>query len=205
MQSRCWNKVATGTALSAFTALALAQAADKPATAPTLAPAPIAAQATAGEAGDILADAIACRLGEDRYPNLIEQLRQERPRDFQQVYRQYSEPMLDLYQLESPVQAWGHDSDVLLIASNRVMMAVQGSLEDVTARLERALEQSKQSPLSGALDDKHALVIYNAALPGLEGMVLLGCEYRIPNVSLLDNPDDAWRGDRASPAPVPRP
>ena len=55
----------------------------------------------------------------------------------------------------------------------------------MTAQLEHALEQSSESPLSGALDDQHALVIFNAESPGLEGMVLLGCEYRIPDISLL--------------------
>jgi hypothetical protein len=85
------------------------------------------------------------------------------------------------------------------------MMAVQGSLDAVTAQLEHALEQSSESPLSGALDDQHALVIFNADAPGLEGMVLLGCEYRIPDISLLENPDDAWRKPRAVPASPAQP
>ncbi len=95
--------------------------------------------------------------------------------------------------LEDPVQAWGNESDTIVISPNRVMVAVEGSLDAVTAQLEQSLAQSSQSPLSGALDDKHALVIFEADQPGLEGMVLLGCEYRIPEISLLDDPADAWR------------
>ena len=74
-----------------------------------------------------------------------------------------------------------------------LMLAVTGSLEEVTQRFEQALQQSSQSPLSMALDDQHALVIFSATQPGLEGTILLGCEYRMPGISLLENPEDAWR------------
>ena len=87
----------------------------------------------------------------------------------------------------------GHSSDTIVIAPNRVMMAVRGTLDEVTAALEQALAKSSESPLSGALDDQHALVIFQPAQPGLEGLVLVGCEYRIPDISLLEDPDDAWR------------
>ncbi|HYM86725.1 MAG TPA: hypothetical protein VET30_08285, partial [Pseudoxanthomonas sp.] len=105
--------------------------------------------------------------------------------------------------LEAPVQAWGNESDAILIEPNRVMMAVEGTLDEVTAKLEHALEQSSESPLSGALDDQHALLIFEAEQPGLEGMVLLGCEYRIPDVSLLDDPADAWRKQPKAENPAP--
>jgi hypothetical protein len=197
MRNRSWNKAALGAALYAVAATVLAQT-----PAPPL---PAAANAARGSQGDALADALTCRIGYERYPRLMELLRRERPDDFRQTYRQYSAPAMDLYQLESPVRAWGQDSDTVLIASSRVMMAVEGSLEEVTARVDQALEQSRETPLSGALNDLHALVIFDAAQPGLEGMVLLGCEYRIPDVSLLDEPEDAWRRKlRAAPTvPVP--
>ena len=44
-----------------------------------------------------------------------------------------------------------------------------------------------------------SLVVYPAELPGLEGMVLLGCKYRIEGLTLLDDPAEAWR--RRAPAP----
>jgi hypothetical protein len=111
--------------------------------------------------------------------------------------------MMDVYRLEDPVQAWGNESDTIVIGSNRVMVAVKGSLDTVTAQLEHSLEQSSQSPLSGALDDKHALVIFKAEQPGLEDMVLLGCEYRIPDISLLDDPADAWKKKPEGNQPLP--
>ncbi|MET0755328.1 MAG: hypothetical protein ABWY31_04315 [Pseudoxanthomonas sp.] len=149
---------------------------------------------------DALLDALTCRISYERYPGLMREIREEREEDFSQAYRQHSQPMLDVYRLEEPVSAWGNESDFIVIAPNRVMMAVKGSLDGVTARLEHALEQSSESPLSGALDDQHALVIFDADAPGLEGMVLLGCEYRIPDISLLEDPDDAWRRPHAAPA-----
>ena len=173
MRNRSWNSLACGAALYAVTMLACAQA-------------PAGAAPAAVPIADTLSDALTCRIGRDRYPGLMEQLRAERPQDFVQAYRQYKEPVMDEYRLLAPVQALGHDSDTIVVAPNRVMMAVPGSLEEVTARLEHAL--AKESPLSGALDKRHGLVIYAATQPGLEGMVLLGCEYRIPKVSLLDPP-----------------
>ena len=113
--------------------------------------------------------------------------------------------MMDVYRLQDPIQAWGNESDTIVVGPNRVMVAVKDSLYAVTAQLEHSLEQSSQSPLSAALDDKHALVIFEAREPGLEGMVLLGCEYRIPDISLLDDPADAWRKQSADPGPPPMP
>lgn len=202
MRNPSWNKPALGVALHAFAFLAPAQAQDgKP---PLPPPPPIAAASAAG--ADALVDALTCRIGYDRYPGLMEEIRHERPEDFRQTYRQYSVPMMDVYHLGNPVQAWGNESDTIVVGPNRVMVAVEGSLDAVTAQLEHSLEQSSQSPLSGALDDKHALVIFKAEQPGLEGMVLLGCEYRIPDISLLDDPADAWRKKPAGDQPsLPQP
>ena len=196
MRNPSWNKFALGMALSAFACLA--QALDGKPVAPA-AP-PVASMAGA----DALADALTCRIGNDRYPGLMEEIRNERQQDFRQAYRQYSAPMMDVYRLDDPVQAWGNESDTIVIGPNRVMVAVKGPLDTVTAQLEHSLEQSSQSPLSGALDDKHALVIFEAGQPGLEGMVLLGCEYRIPDISLLDDPADAWRKKPAKDQPLPQ-
>jgi len=196
MRNPSWNKPSLGVALYAFAILAYAQD-GKPAIPAT----PVASASAAG--ADALLDALTCRISYDRYPGLMEEIRNERLEDFRQTYRQYSSPMMDVYHLQDPVQAWGNESDTIVIGPNRVMVAVKGSLDSVTAQLEHALEQSSQSPLSGALDDKHALVIFEAEQAGLEGMVLLGCEYRIPDISLLDDPADAWRkkpaGDRQPP------
>lgn len=204
MRDRSSNKALLGASLYACVCLAIAQTPEgKPAsaTAAPIATPPIAAAPAAVSAGaDALADALTCRISYERYPGLMQEIRDEREDDFRQAYRQHSQPMLDVYRLEEPISAWGNESDVIVIAPNRVMMAVTGSLDAVTAQLEHALEQSSESPLSGALDDQHALVIFNAESPGLEGMVLLGCEYRIPDISLLENPDDAWRRPPVVPA-----
>lgn len=198
MRNRNWNKPVFGLVMYALTGAVLAQ---------TQAPLPAdnAAVPFASTGVDALVDALTCRVPYERYPNLMQQLRRERAADFTQTYRQYSDPAMDLYQLQARVHAWGNESDAIVIASNRVMMAVAGPLEEVTQRLEHALEQSSQSPLSGALDDQHALVIFEARRPGLEGMVLLGCEYRIPDISLLDDPADAWRRQSADPGSSPDP
>lgn len=195
MRNPSWNKFSLGVALSVFAFITQAQ--DGMPVAPA---APPVASVTGADA---LADALTCRIGNARYPGLMEEIRSERPQDFRQTYRQYSTPMMDVYRLEDPIQAWGNESDTIVIGPNRVMLAVKGSLDVVTAQLEHSLEQSSQSPLSGALDDKHALVIFEAEQPGLEGMVLLGCEYRIPEISLLDDPADAWRKKPAGVQPLP--
>ncbi|MEO8367124.1 MAG: hypothetical protein ABI538_13050 [Pseudoxanthomonas sp.] len=197
MPNPSWNKPALGLALYALAAVASAQD-GKPA--PAAKP-PVASATAAG--ADALVDALTCRIGDDRYRGLMEEIRNERQEDFRQTYRQYSTPLMDVYQLADPVQAWGNVSDTIVIGPNRVMLAVKGSLDAVTAQLEHSLEQSSQSPLSGALDDKHGLVIFEAEQPGLEGMVLLGCEYRIPEISLLDDPADAWRKKPAADQPLP--
>ena len=199
MPNLSWNKPALGLVLYALTGVVLAQV---QAAAPPAGNAPVP---FASESADALVDALTCRIPHERYPNLMQLLRRERVDEFAQTYRQYSDPAWDLYQLETRVHVWGNESDAIVIASNRVMMAVAGSLDEVTQRLEHALEQSSQSPLSGALDDQHALVIFEARRPGLEGRVLLGCEYRIPDISLLDDPDDAWRKQLLDPSSPPTP
>jgi hypothetical protein len=201
MPDRNSSKALLGATLYLWACLCLAQT---PVVRPAAtAAAPIAPPPPVASAGaDALADALTCRISYERYPGLMREIREEREEDFHQAYRQYSQPMLDAYRLQEPITAWGNQSDVIVIAPNRVMMAVAGALDTVTAQLEHALEQSSESPLSGALDDQHALVIFNAESPGLEGMVLLGCEYRIPDISLLDNPDDAWRKPPAAPSPT---
>lgn len=199
MPVRNWSKPALAALLAATACSAAAQS--RP-SGPAATPATASAHASDTAplpVTDVLADALSCRVGEGLYARLIEALRNERPQDFSQTYRQYSAPPMDLYQLDYPVQAWGNESDAIVIGENRVMMAVAGALDEVTQELEHALEQSSESPLSGALDDQHALVIFSATQPGLEGRVLVGCEYRIPGVSLLDDPEDAWRKKSATP------
>lgn len=193
MRSRSWNRAILFTLAALCSAAAFAQADTRgqSASAPTV--------TTAAPGIDSLSDALACRIDETRLPQLMRALRNERPGEFAQAYRQYSAPDLDLYQLEEPVQAWGNASTAVVIATNRVMLAVTGSLEGVTQRFEQALQQSSQTPLSVALDDQHALVIFSATQPGLEGTILLGCEYRMPSISLLENPEDAWRKNPAQP------
>lgn len=199
MRNPSSSRPALGVAMYALAILASAQDGKPPMpTTPT-----VAAASAAG--ADALVDALTCRIGNNRYPGLMEEIRNERQEDFRQTYRQYSTPMVDVYRLQDPVQAWGNESDTIVIGANRVMVAVKGSLDAVTAQLEHSLEQSSQSPLSGALDDKHALVIFEAEQPGLEGMVLLGCEYRITEISLLDDPEDAWRKKPAEDQPSPSP
>lgn len=205
MRMLSWNNLSCGAALYAASAfLAMAQTpAVVPAVAPNNAATPSVVQKSEVVEADLLVDALTCRVPEARYAVLMQQLRRERPEDFSQTYRQYDNPAIDLYRLQNPVSAWGNTADTVLISANRVTMAVVGGLDEVTRRLESALEESSDSPLSAALDDKHALVIFEASQPGLEGSVLVGCEYRMEGVSLLDDPEDAWRRQDASSAPKP--
>lgn len=176
--------------LRASCCVVLASVATLPATAQTAIPA--VSGPPVQQLGDTLLDALTCRLADTALPALMPQLRQQRPDDFNQSYRQYSTPMMDLYRLRNPVGAWGHVSDSVLVSENRVMIAVEGAMEAVSAKLESTL-QSSAWPLGGALDEAHALVVMHAGQPGLEGMVLLGCEYRIEGLSLLEGPAAASR------------
>jgi len=181
---------------AAFLALAcLAGAA--PAPAQTAAEsAPPAVPALAGTPSDTLLDALACRTTGADLGGLLPRLRRERPAEFVQAERQYSAPPMDLYRLDEPVQAWGHRSDAIVVTDDRVLMLVDAPIDQAAAQLERALEESLAAPLSGALDEYHALVVYAGERPGLQGRTLIGCEYRIPGVSLLADPADAWRTKR---------
>ncbi|WP_411834831.1 hypothetical protein [Pseudoxanthomonas mexicana] len=138
---------------------------------------------------DALVEALTCRTAPQRLPALLPRLRHERPADFTQAERQYSLPLLDLYRLDAPVQAWGQTSDGIVIADNRVLMVIEGDADAVARQLDEYLQQSSASPLAGALDEMHALIVYPGDVPGLQGRVLLGCEYRFADLRLLD--DDA--------------
>ena len=72
-------------------------------------------------------------------------------------------------------------------------LAVSEPVDTASMRLEQSLADSREAPLSGALDDLHALVVYAGEHPGMQQRTLIGCEYRMPGLSLLANPDDAWR------------
>ncbi len=161
-----------------------------------------AAPEAATTIGDVLGDALTCRTAGAALPGLLSRLRNERPNEFIQTDRQYSQPIMDLYRLQMPVQAWGNEGDTIAITQNRVMLAVHGSMEEVSKQVDRELEASRNSPLPVVLDDTHVLVVYPADQPGLEGFTLLGCEYRIEGLALLDNPADAWR---KAPAPAGAP
>ncbi|WP_436043105.1 hypothetical protein [Pseudoxanthomonas sp. LjRoot143] len=161
---------------------------------------PVSAQSVAGPPPapatgptDTLRDALTCRTATADLPALLQRLRRERPLEFIQTERQYSAPMMDLYRLDAPVEAWGHRSDAVVITDNRVLLLVDSPIEQASAQLERALEESRDAPLSAALDDAHALVVYPGEHPGLQGRSLVGCEYRMPALSLLADPADAWR------------
>lgn len=167
-----------------------------PAAAPTVVPATGAARDSGADGDDPLFDALTCRSGPE-VARLLARLRRDRPDDFVQTERQYSDPPMDLYRLEVPVQAWGQQSDAVVVTANRVLMVVNGSADEVARVLETSLAGS-EAPLSGPLDDQHALVLYTEERPGLQQRVLIGCEYRLPELSLLDDPDDAWRK-----APIP--
>jgi hypothetical protein len=169
-------------------------------TSPATTPAHTASASTAAlpavvndDTGDALIDALTCRSDNVALPGLLSRLRRERPDDFTQTDRQYANPAMDLYRLEYPVQAWGHASDAIVITENRVLMVVPGPVDAATKRLEERLADSAAQPLSGALDDQHALVLYEEQRPGLQQQVLIGCEYRLQGLSLLDNPEDLWR------------
>lgn len=165
---------------------------------PPVTPAPSAPAAPAAPEGptDTLLDALTCRTTVADLARLLPRLRRERPTEFVQTERQYSAPMMDLYRLEEPVKAWGHQSDAVVITDNRVLLLVDSPIEQATAQLERTLEETKDAPLSGALDDAHALVVYADERPSLQGRTLMGCEYRLPDISLLADPADAWRMPR---------
>lgn len=177
---------------AAFLALAAAWLASAaPASAQSVAEAPPAA--SAGTPSDTLLDALICRTTGTDLGGLLPRLRRERPAEFVQTERQYGNPPMDLYRLDDPVQAWGHRSDAIVITDNRVLLLVDDPIDQAAAQLERALEESRDAPLSGALDEYHALVVYAGERPGLQGRTLIGCEYRMPGVSLLADPADAWR------------
>ena len=189
MRTRNWNK-RLYCALAAGWLLPVAGLAQSGNTAVVADPS-LAATADA-EPSDTLIDALTCRTPNADLPGLLTRLRRERPADFHQTERQYTTPRMDLYRLARPVRAWGHESDAVLLTDQRVLLAVDNPLEQAVGLLEQELEQTRAVPLSGALDDMHALVIYPNDHPGLENRVLLGCEYRIPGLLLLDDPADDW-------------
>ena len=195
MRTRNWNSAFASAALAALPMLCLAQSPPS---------APEASATDAAASSDTLRDALTCRTAAADIAGLLPRLRRERPTEFVQTERQYSSPVMDLYRLNEPVHAWGHDSDAVVIASSRVLISVEGPLEQAAMQLEQTLEQSRDTPLSSAFDEQHALVVYAAEQPGLKGRVLIGCEYRIPDLSLLDDPLDDWRKPMSStPAPQP--
>ncbi|WP_162457157.1 hypothetical protein [Pseudoxanthomonas kalamensis] len=135
---------------------------------------------------DPLDAALNCRADDALLPALVTELHRARPDDFTQVWRQYSDPAMDVYLLHTPVRAWGNESDAVAITGNRIMLAVRGDLDAVTARIDAFLQDSAETPMPALLDERHTLVAYATDLPGLQGNVLLGCEYRVEDVSLLD-------------------
>ncbi|MFT3756094.1 MAG: hypothetical protein QM769_09125 [Pseudoxanthomonas sp.] len=139
---------------------------------------------------DLLSAALACRLDDMQLPDLLPRLRRERPQDFTQAERQYANPDMDLYRLADPANAWGQRSDAVIIAANRVLLAIPGDTAEITARVDAYFGESL---LPDALDAHHALLVYQVQQPGLQDMTLIGCEYQVEGLSLLDDPADDWR------------
>ena len=141
---------------------------------------------------DTLLDALTCRTSAGDIGGLLARLRRELPSEFVQTERQYGTPKMDLYRLYT-VDAWGNEGDAVVITDDRVLLLVDAPIDTASMRLEQSLADSREAPLSGALDDLHALVVYAGEHPGMQQRTLIGCEYRMPGLSLLANPDDAWR------------
>ena len=182
------NRNATRALASALLAASATLQAQVVVPAPPASPSPAQAQAT-----DTLVDALTCRTSAGDIAGLLTRLRRERPAEFVQTERQYAAPNMDLYRLDEPVPAWGNEGDAIVVTDNRVLLLVDAPIDTASARLEQSLTDSRDTPLSGALDDLHALVVYAGEHPGMQERTLIGCEYRMPGLSLLANPDDAWR------------
>src|SRR5687767_1468375 len=103
MRNHNSNKALFGAFLCTCASLSSAQApAAKPVAPAIPAAAPLATPPVPSAGADALADALTCRISYDRYPGLMQEIRQEREDDFSQAYRQHSQPMLDVYRLEEP-------------------------------------------------------------------------------------------------------
>lgn len=146
----------------------------------------LAAPSAALARESLLARALSCRLDDSAVATLMGGLAAEDP-GMKSAAQAFAAPSGNLYRLARPVSALGASADAIYVAPGRIAMVVPGeTLATVTARLQ--LEPTSYGPAERPVDDGRTLIAYQLHQDGLNGKVLVGCEYGNPAAA-------AWLGD----------
>ena len=134
------------------------------------------AAAVAGET--LLARAVSCRIDAGAVATLMDKLAAE-DAGMKSPAQAFAAPSGNLYRLKAPIAALGYAADAIYVSPGRIAMVVSGQTPDaVAAKLQ--LTPDAYGPAERAIDDAHKIVAYQLHQGGLDGKVLVGCEYGDP-------------------------
>lgn len=123
----------------------------------------------------LLVRALSCELTDNELPTLIHDLARQQPA-FRKPTARYGAPTANVYQLPSPITAFGYSSSLVVVTPARILLAVQGvSLDLVIDKLE--LDESPFSPANRAVRPTVSIVAFQLSHKALENKLLVGCEY----------------------------
>jgi hypothetical protein len=132
--------------------------------------------AVAGET--LLARALSCKIDDGAVATLMDRLAAE-DAGMKSPAQAFAAPSGNLYRLKTPVSALGYAADAIYVSPGRIAMVVSGQTpESVGGKLQ--LTPDAYGPAERPVDDAHKLIAYQLHQGGLDGKVLVGCEYGDP-------------------------
>ena len=138
----------------------------------------LAAPAPAFAGESLLARAVSCKIADSAVATLMDKLAAE-DAGLKSPAQAFAAPSGNLYRLKAPVSALGYSAEAIYVSPGRIAMVVSGQVPDsVAAKLQ--LTPDPYAPAERPIDDAHKIIAYQLHQGGLDGKVLVGCEYGDP-------------------------
>ena len=130
---------------------------------------------------DLLARAVRCELTDAQLSTLIHDISAQRP-DFKSPIS-YGAPSVDVYQLNSPVDAYGFSSSVVAVMPARILLVVSGTSVDKAASALHLEKTLSFLPASRTVRPSVSIMAFELSHKVLKGKLLVGCQYESPGAA----------------------
>lgn len=123
----------------------------------------------------LLENALSCKLKDVEVESLMRNLAASQPA-FAKPAKQVMAPSADIYRMAQPVTALGYSSTEVVVTPGRILLAVPGTpLKQAIGKLN--LTEEPYSPAKREIRPTVSVVAFQMSSDGLEGKLLVGCEY----------------------------
>ncbi|MFT3930577.1 MAG: hypothetical protein QM709_09825 [Spongiibacteraceae bacterium] len=129
-------------------------------------------------ASTLLERALNCELQDSELKNLIQTIAVQQP-ELENPTAELATPSINLYELKTPITAFGYTSTTVAVTPARIMLAIPAiNTKDVVKKLK--LTEDEYSPASRIVRPTVSVVSFKLSHASLQGKTLVGCEYANP-------------------------